>query len=92
MLLLITFLALFELHEILFSPCLPPAEATLDSSRTLWRISHSCFCVISKLAEDTLCPRLLIINEGVKQDWTQYSPLGYTNYYCKILVPLILII
>ncbi|XP_009575218.1 PREDICTED: protein AF-9-like [Fulmarus glacialis] len=30
------------------------------------------FCVISEFAEGTLCPITKIINEDVKQDWTQY--------------------
>lgn len=39
------------------------------------------FCVINKLAQSTLCPIILMINEDVKQDWTQYWPLGCTASY-----------
>jgi len=41
-------------------------------SMTLWHISHSSqLGVISKFAEGTLCPIIQIINESVKQGWTQ---------------------
>ncbi|KAK4831590.1 hypothetical protein QYF61_018350 [Mycteria americana] len=50
-------LLLIELHEVLASPFLQPVKVPLDASTTLWCISHSSqFCVISKLAEGTLCP------------------------------------
>ncbi|KAK4818263.1 hypothetical protein QYF61_009968 [Mycteria americana] len=64
---------LVELHEVPFGPFLQPVEVPPDGSMTLWLISHSFqFCVVSKIAKGTLCPIILIINEAVKQDWTQY--------------------
>lgn len=43
------------------------------SSSTLWYIIHSSqFCVICKLAEAMLFPIIQFVNEGVKQEWTQY--------------------
>lgn len=68
-------LPLAQLHEVQVSPFLQP----LDGSTTLWWISHSSqFYVICKLAGGTLCPIIQIVNEDVKQYWTQFCPLAYT--------------
>ena len=73
-------LPLVELHEPPVSPFFQPVKVPLDGSTTFWSINHSSqFCVISRLAEGTLCPIIQIINEGIKQDWNQYWPLGYTT-------------
>jgi len=73
-------LLLVDLHEVPVDPFLQPVEVSLDSIMTLWRISSfSSFCVVCKLAEGTRFPTIQIINEDVKQDWTQYGPLGYTT-------------
>ncbi|KAK4810954.1 hypothetical protein QYF61_013362, partial [Mycteria americana] len=62
-------LPLVELHEIPVSPILQLVKVPLDGSMTLWHISCSSqFGVISKLAGDTLCPIIQIINEDVEQD------------------------
>ena len=46
---------------------LQPVKVPLDSSMTLWLISHSSpFCVICKLAQGALCPIVQVINEEVK--------------------------
>jgi len=46
-----------ELHDVPVSPFLQPVQVSLDSSTTLWRISHSShFCINRKLAEVALCP------------------------------------
>lgn len=39
--------------------------------RTLWGINHFCLGVICKFAEHTVYPIIQIINEAIKQDWTQ---------------------
>ncbi|GAB0175715.1 cAMP-dependent protein kinase inhibitor alpha [Grus japonensis] len=62
-----------ELHEVPDSPFLQPVKIPPDGSMILWFISLcSQFGVICKLAEGTLYPIIQIINEDVKQDWTQY--------------------
>ena len=71
-------LLLAELHEVPGSPFLQLAEVPLVGSTTLWHISHSSqFCVLSKLAQGTLCCDIQIINADDKQDWIQHGPLGY---------------
>ncbi|KAK4810833.1 hypothetical protein QYF61_008805 [Mycteria americana] len=66
-------LPLVELHEVPVSPFLQSVQVPLDGSTTLWHISHSSqICVISKLAEGTLCLIIQIINEDVEHDRTQY--------------------
>ncbi|KAK4832711.1 hypothetical protein QYF61_025172 [Mycteria americana] len=65
-------LPLVEPQEVPVSPFLQAVEIPLDGSPTLWCIRHlSQFCVISRLAESTLSPIIQIINEDIKQDWTQ---------------------
>ncbi|KAK4825521.1 hypothetical protein QYF61_000034 [Mycteria americana] len=69
---------------------LGPVQVPLDGSTTLWCINHSSeFGVISKLAEDTLCPIIHIMNEDVKQDWTQYWPLTSVGWSYHLLVGLV---
>ena len=77
---------LAELYEVPVSPFLQPVVVPLDGSTTLWSISHSSrFGVISKLAEDTFCTIIQIINEDVKQDRTQYWPLGCTSSHWPLI-------
>ncbi|PKU46076.1 hypothetical protein llap_3645 [Limosa lapponica baueri] len=67
------FTLLVELHEVPVSPSLQPVESPLDGNVTLWHGSDSSwFCVIGKLAEDTLCPIVQVTNEEVEQEQTQY--------------------
>lgn len=73
-------LLLVEPHEVPAALSLHLVEVPLDSSMTFWCINHSSqLGVIYKPAEGTPCPITLIINEVVKQDWTQYGPLGNTT-------------
>lgn len=44
------------LHEVHVSSFLQPLQVPLDGSTTLWRISHLCLFVVSKLAVGALCP------------------------------------
>lgn len=56
-------LLLIEVNEVPASPFLQLAKVTVDSSSTLWLISHPFqFCVISKLTEGKLCQSILIQN------------------------------
>ncbi|KAK4816773.1 hypothetical protein QYF61_022771 [Mycteria americana] len=68
-------LPLVELHEVPVRPFLQPAQVPLDGSMILWCISYFAqFCVISKLAEGTLCPIIHIINEDF-----------FSHYFCLLL-------
>lgn len=59
------------------SPFLQSVEFVLDSSTTFLHISLSFqFCVICRLAERTSWPIIQLINEDIKQDWTQHWPRG----------------
>lgn len=60
-------------------------EVSLNDRTTLWQISYSFpFCVIWKTAESVLCPFIQVINEEVKEYWSQYQPLEYTtsDHHC----------
>jgi len=62
-------LPLVKLHEPPVDPFLQPVEVPLNGCMTFWLISHSFpFCVISTIAEGTISPVLLMINEDVKQE------------------------
>jgi len=75
-----------ELHESPLGPFLQPVEHSLDGSMTFWSISHSSqFGVDCNLSKGTLCPIIQIIDEVVKQDWSQrYRP----PVYCTSLIGL----
>ena len=74
-------LALVELHQVPLHPTLQPVQVSLNGSTALQCISHlSQFCVISELAEGTLCP-FIQVNDEVEQDWAAYWPLGNTTSY-----------
>ena len=60
-----------EHQKVSVSPFLQSVKVPLDGSTTLWCTSYSSrCCVISRLAEGTLCPIIQIFNEYVEQDWT----------------------
>lgn len=61
-----------ELQEVPGSQFLQSDEVPPNGSTTHWHISHSSqFSVVCKLAEDTFCPIIQIINEEFKQVWIQ---------------------
>jgi len=75
-------LALVELHQVPLPRILQPVQVSLNGSTAFWCIYHSSqFCVISKLAEGTLCPFIQVIDEEAEQDWAKYSPLGDSTSY-----------
>lgn len=74
---------LAELLNVLVSPFPQPVEVALDSKITLlnMKMSHSFqFCIVSKLAEDTLLHRL-DHKRRCKPELTWFWPLGYTANY-----------
>lgn len=73
---------LSNLKEVSVSPYIQTVQISLDGKIALWRISQSAhFCVMCKLAEDTLHHIIQIINEDVKQDRIQYWHLVYSASY-----------
>ncbi|GAB0183594.1 mitochondrial enolase superfamily member 1 [Grus japonensis] len=61
-------LALVEFHLVPLYPTLQPVQVSLNGSAAFWCIGHSSrFCIISKLAEGTLCPLIQVIDEYVKE-------------------------
>lgn len=66
----------WQLFLTISSPPLLPVNSPLDSSTALWWLSHfPQFCIICKFPEGALYLTAQI-NTDVKQDWTQYWPLG----------------
>lgn len=72
---------LVEIHEIPLSPVLQPVEIPLSGSATFTVLALSLFCNVCEVAEGSLCPVVQVINEEVKQYWTQYQSLEYTTSY-----------
>ena len=73
--------ALVELHQVPLCPTLQPVQVSLNGSTAFWTISQSPqFCIISKLAEGTLCPFIQVIDEG-EQDRAEYWPVGNPASY-----------
>ncbi|KAK4811113.1 LOW QUALITY PROTEIN: hypothetical protein QYF61_016399 [Mycteria americana] len=63
-------LPLVELHEV--PPISPLVEVPLNVSTTIWYISnYSHFSMICRLAEGSLCPIIQVMNEVIKQYWSQ---------------------
>jgi len=66
-------LALVQFHQVPLCPALQPFQVSLNGSTAFSCISHlSSFCIISKLAEGTLCPFIQVTDEEIEQDWTEY--------------------
>ncbi|PKU37027.1 hypothetical protein llap_12670 [Limosa lapponica baueri] len=54
--------------KVLLCPALQPVQVTLDGGTALWSVGQpSQFGIISKLAGDTLCPVVQVIDEYVEQ-------------------------
>jgi len=61
-------LSLVELHQVPLCPTLQRVQVSLDGSTVFQCIHHSSqFCVISKLAEGTLCPFIQLIDYKKKE-------------------------
>ncbi|PKU42183.1 neuronal acetylcholine receptor subunit alpha-4 [Limosa lapponica baueri] len=66
---------LVEFHQVPLSPTFWPVHVSLYGSKAFWCVSHSSqFCIISKVAEGTLCPLIQVIDEYIEQDLIQYRP------------------
>lgn len=62
-----------EHHEVRVSSFLQFFQVPLNISTNLWCINYSSqFCIISKLAVDTLNRIFQIFNEDIQNDWTKY--------------------
>lgn len=64
-----------EVHEVLLSPVLQPAEFLPNSCTPIWCIECSSpFCTLHKLAEGEFHPIVQVTDEDVKQS----QPLGFS--------------
>ena len=54
-----------DLHEFPACSFHQPVEVPLNSSKTIWSINYSQFCIICKLAEGLLCPMIQVLNDSV---------------------------
>ena len=65
-------LGLVELHEVRTGPPLKPVKVPLDGIPSLQRVDRTTqLGVIGKLAEGALNPTVYVINEDIKQYWSQ---------------------
>ncbi|KAK4806258.1 hypothetical protein QYF61_013402 [Mycteria americana] len=65
-------LGLVELHEVHMGPLLKPVKSINCTTQL------GVFC---KLAEGALNPTVYVVDEDIKQDWSQYGPLRDTTRY-----------
>ncbi|KAK4823973.1 hypothetical protein QYF61_008592 [Mycteria americana] len=69
-------LGLIEPHEVHKSPLLQLVHVPLDGILSLRRVNRTTqLGVICKLAEGALDPTVYVIDEDIKQYWSQYRPL-----------------
>ena len=63
-------------------PTLQSVQVLLNAGTGFWCVSHSSqLCIISKLAEDGLCPFIQVVDEDVKQGQTQHQARGNMASY-----------
>ncbi|KAK4830182.1 hypothetical protein QYF61_008973 [Mycteria americana] len=73
-------LGLVEPHEVPIGPLLQLVQVPLDGIPSLRGVNHTTqLGVICKLAEGALNPTVHVIDEGVKQYWSQYGSLRDTT-------------
>ncbi|GAB0180776.1 cAMP-dependent protein kinase inhibitor alpha [Grus japonensis] len=78
-------LGLVELHEVHMGPPLKPVQVPLDGIPSLRCVNCTTqLGVICKLAECALDPTVYVIDEDIKQYWSQYRPLRDTT--CHIVI------
>ncbi|KAK4818697.1 hypothetical protein QYF61_017918 [Mycteria americana] len=75
-----TALGLVEPHEVHTGPLLQIVQVPLDGISSLRRVSYTAqLGVVCKLAEGALDPAVNVIDEDIKQYWSQYRPLRDTT-------------
>ncbi|KAK4810853.1 LOW QUALITY PROTEIN: hypothetical protein QYF61_008825 [Mycteria americana] len=73
-------LGLVEPHEVHTGPLLQLAQVPLDDIPSFWRVNCTTqLGVICKLAEGALDLAVNVIDENIKQYWSQYRPLRDTT-------------
>ncbi|KAK4831203.1 hypothetical protein QYF61_016040 [Mycteria americana] len=73
-------LGLVEHHEVHMGPLLQLVQVPLDGIPSLRRVNHTTqLGVACKLAEGALDPTVCVIDEDIKQYWSQYGPLRDTT-------------
>jgi len=69
-------LGFVEPHEVHLDSLLNRAQVSLDRILSLRYANHiPQFGVICKLDEDALDPNVVVIDENIKEHWSQYRPL-----------------
>ncbi|KAK4810201.1 hypothetical protein QYF61_011795 [Mycteria americana] len=69
-------LGLVEPHEVHTGPLLKIVQVPLDGIPSLRRVNHTTQVgVVCRLAEGALDPSVYVIDEDIKQYWSQYGPL-----------------
>ncbi|KAK4805635.1 hypothetical protein QYF61_009861 [Mycteria americana] len=77
-------LGLVEPHEVHMGPLLELVHVPLDGISSLRSVSCTTpFGVICKFAEGALDPTVYVVDEDIKQYWSQYGPLRDTNCHCS---------
>ncbi|KAK4810846.1 hypothetical protein QYF61_008818 [Mycteria americana] len=69
-----------EPHEVHMGPLLELVQVPLNGIPSFWRVNSTTqLGVICKLAEGALDPTVNVIDEDIKQYWSQYRPLRDTT-------------
>ncbi|KAK4831029.1 LOW QUALITY PROTEIN: hypothetical protein QYF61_014917 [Mycteria americana] len=75
-------LGLVEPHEVPMGPLLQLVQVPLDGIPSLRRVNHTTqLGVICKLAEGALNPTVHVIDDDIKQYWSQYGPISDTTHH-----------
>ncbi|PKU46696.1 serine-rich hypothetical protein [Limosa lapponica baueri] len=75
-------LGFVEPHEVHMGPLLKPVQIPLDGIPCLSCVNHATqLGVICKLSESALNPTVRVIDEDIKQYWSQYGPLRRTTHH-----------
>ncbi|KAK4828585.1 hypothetical protein QYF61_027675 [Mycteria americana] len=75
-------LGLVEPHEVHTGPLLELVQVPLDSMPSLRRVNRTTqLGVICKLAEGALDPAVYVIDDDIKQYWSQWRPLRGTTHH-----------
>jgi len=73
-------LALDEPHEVHMGPLVELVQVPLDGVLSLGRVDCTTrLGVICRLVESAIDPAVRVIDEDIKQYWSQYGPLGDTT-------------